>query len=236
MNASGTESVSRKTRAETLEKRTAFAFSTFLALNLVVYVLHEHANLISLNAARWAAGTAVVFLLVAGWRIRRSIDVQCKVCGFKTAQSKWKYCPGCATEIDQLLSSEIVERRKRWLADQTLGNLYASDTMRIDVRRSKRLMYAALAIFVLLVFLPMPFYFVGPFVEHLALHWYWFFFGGMVPFGLVSAWQKLRGVRCRNCRTRFNDREQSEIAHGVPKHGNHWRYCAYCAHPIDKSA
>jgi hypothetical protein len=225
----------RKTRAQTLERRSATFFWSFLALNGVVYLLHEHTQLISLEVARWSFGISLLLVWVFTWWMRKLVDLKCAVCGFETARSKWNHCPGCTTEIDLTLSEEKITAQKRWLSDQTLGNLYASDTTRVHVKRSKRTMYAAMAIFVLLVFLPMPLYFVGPFVQDLAPHWYWFFFGGMAPFCLVMLWQKLKGVRCVNCRTRYDDLEQTAIAHPSKRRSTNWRYCAYCVYPIDKS-
>jgi hypothetical protein len=236
MNARDNELVSRKARAETLERRLAVAFWSFWAVVAVAFASHEYLSLISIETARWIVGAAVVALIIAGVRIRKSINVRCRVCDFKHARSKWKYCPGCATETDATLSVDVIERRKRWLFDQTLGNLYAADTTRIHIRRARRLQYVSMALFVMLVFIPMPFYFVGPFVQYLAPHWHWFVLSGIMPFVLITGWQTLTGVRCKSCRSRFDDRDQPDIAHGNQKHGNHWRYCAYCAYPIDKSA
>jgi small-conductance mechanosensitive channel len=193
MNARDNEEVSRKARAETFERRLAAVFWSIWGVVAVVFASHEYLSLISIETARWVVGAAVVVLIVAGVRIRKSINVRCRVCDFKHARSKWKYCPGCATETDATLSADVIEHRKRWLFDQTLGNLYAADTTRIHIRRAKRLQYVSMALFVMLVFIPMPFYFVGPFVQYLAPHWHWFMLSGIMPFVLVTGWQTLTG-------------------------------------------
>lgn len=225
---------SLKERAVVRRRRGAWLWWSWLASGAILYVLHEHLELVPPDVARiWVWLLIVLAAIGAAWLYKiRGND--CHACEFVDVQSDWKYCPGCGIATD--LSD--VERKNvpRPTRSSSIGALYRATRLDTTRKRAKRWRLAnvigLLSVFIF-VFGMFPLYFVGPWVDILAPRWWWFMLGGMLPFLAVHIAALGYGLRCVQCNAKLgvNAREFSIASTTLGKH--HWAFCPHCAHSLD---
>lgn len=229
------QDTSLRQRAELRARRGAWFFWSWLAAFVSFYAFGEHLEDLPLEVKRVAAiGFLVLNIIGAVWLYKiRGND--CGVCEFVDVQSYWKFCPGCGIETH--LSDAERKLVSRPQVVNGVRDLYRSGVRETTTRaRAKHWRLAnvvAMLLFFVFVFGMTPLYFVGPWVSDLAPRWWWFMFGGMLPFIVLQIASAVRGLRCVQCNTKLgvHSREFS-IASSTP--GKHyWAFCPHCAHPLD---
>lgn len=223
-----------KQRAEARSRRgSGFIFMWVGAWGLL-WLLSNHLELLSRDVSRVWFFLLLMLSAVAGAWLYRARGNDCEVCQFVDVRSQWKHCPGCGIDTDLPETDRKAAHRQN--ASTNIETLYRTDRGDTTRKRAKRWRLASLvsmAIFFVLVFGSMPFYFVGPNVEFFAANWYWFLIGGGLPFLAMQLANAIRGLRCIACNKKLgNDAQGFTIASTKPsKH--RWLYCPRCAHPID---
>jgi uncharacterized membrane protein YfcA len=244
MNAETGRDESVRARARITTRWVLCAWIAFAFIMLFGFVGYEYLHWFSLDIARVVFIVSVASLWGYIVFIKRRVKLNCVACAFdlfkfshQIKNGAWRYCPRCAYATDaqppQDKFDHASKRIPSLVAAYQIEN--AASTTRQRAVRWRNLMYFALGIFLLFMFIVMPGAFIGPWTKEIAAHWHWFVLVAFLPFSVWRIAAISRGLRCVHCAHKFDTDSVASLIASTKAEKHVWRFCPHCAQSLDTS-